>query len=70
MFSMHIIFWKRIKKYNDDKMYNNRILLKTPEEGIIEGYFMDGGWYRSSDADHLKEHISPAPTHFYIVHKQ
>lgn len=70
MFGIQIILWKAIKKYDDDKMHNNRILLKTPEERIIEGWFMDGGWYRNSDADHLKEHITPAPTHFYIVNSE
>lgn len=70
MFGIQITLWKRIESYDDDKMYNKRILLKTLKEGFIEGYFMDGGWYRVSDADHLKEHITPYPTHFYIVHQE
>jgi len=71
MFMPGLIIWKDIKKYDDDSMYNNRILLKCKKHGIYEGWYDDDlkGWREAGNPDHLSEIVAPSPTHFHIVKK-
>lgn len=65
---LELTLWRSIKKYIDKEMYNKRILLKCKTHDVYEGYYdVDNkGWYRATDPDHLKEIVTPHPTHFRI----